>query len=556
MRRKTAVAQPFFAEPSRAVARGARAVYPRRVESAASGAGRPGGDDQGDRPATPRSPGPAALAVDGAGPEQARDRNAARRELGRSVGLLGSQRLGMLLLGAARTKVAAWLLGPAGMGFLAQALSLQELMRQAGNLGTSRGFLKLVAEYGRPGDEARLGRLIVTATGLVVAISGVLAVACFALAEPVAARVFGDPAHAILVRLTAITVVAAVPGAVAARVFNGLLDLRAYAILSLAQPGVALVAMAALALAGGVTGAVMSFAVAEIAGATLGAALLWRRVVRPRELDLRPRLPDPPTLRRLLRYAGALTSTSLASAAATLLVRSELLRVGGAEANGLYQVAWQVGQNYLALLAVSLWSYGMPKVASQLDDPHAIVELQNEFLRLALLVLAPGIVLLSITREAWIPLLYSRAFLAAGAIVAWQLAGELLSLLRQSLNISLLPRERLGFLVAQGVGYWVAWAALACALLPGLGVVAVPIAYLAANAVLLAICFAYHQRVLGFRLDPESRLLLATTLPGFAVAMALAQSGDAVTGRAAPLALVGVWAVAHRRFLVRLRGLV
>ena len=54
----------------------------------------------------------------------------------------------MLLFGAARTKVAATLLGPAGMGLLAQALTMQELLRQSANFGTSRGFLKLVSEYG------------------------------------------------------------------------------------------------------------------------------------------------------------------------------------------------------------------------------------------------------------------------------------------------------------------------------------------------------------------------------------------------------------------------
>jgi PST family polysaccharide transporter len=477
------------------------------------------------------------------------------RELGRSVGLLGTQRIGTILLGAARTKIAASLLGPAGMGLLAQALSLQELLRQAGNLGTSRGFLKLVAEYGGAEDRPRLERLIVTATGVVAAISGVLAVVCFAAAAPIAERVFGDPSYALLVRFTAVTVVAAVPGAVAARVFNGLLDLRAYAVLSLSQPAVAVVAMAVLAWRGGLTGAVASFAVAEAAGALLGAVLLWRRVVRPRGLDLRPRLPDAATLQRLLRYAGALTSTSLASAAATLFVRSELLQTAGAEANGLYQVAWQVGQNYLGLLAVSLWSYGMPKVASQLDDPHAIVALQNDFLRIAVLVLAPGIVLLLVARDLWIPILYSSAFLTAGGILAWQLAGELLSLLRQSMNISLLPRERLVFLVGQGVGYWAVWALLAWLLLPTFGVAAVAIAYLAANVLLLGVCYAYHRRVLGYRLDAENRVLLRTTLPGFAVAVALAQSDDVVTGRLAPLALVALWAVAHRRFLVRLRAL-
>lgn len=491
-----------------------------------------------------------------AGAGALRDRPAAQRELGRSVGLLGAQRIGVLVLGAARTKIAAALLGPAGMGLLAQATSLQELLRQASNLGTSRGFLKLVAESGGRDDRAALERVILTGTALVAALSALFSVAAFSFAGPIAARVFGDPERALFVRLTAITVVAAVPGAMAARVFNGLLDLRAYAALSLAQPAIAVVAMAFLAGTRGLAGAVASFAVAEAAGAAIGAALLWRRVVRPRGLDLRPRAPDRDTLGRLLRYAGALTSASLASAGATLFVRSEILRHSGPEANGLYQVAWQVGQNYLAVLGVSLWSYGMPKVASQLHDSEAIVDLQNDFLRIAVLVLAPGVVLLLVARDLWIPILYSRAFAGAGALVAWQLAGELVALLRQSMNISLLPRERLGFLVAQGVGYWLLWAALAFGLLRTVGVEGVPIAYCTANVVLLVVSYAYHRRVLGYRVERENRGLLARTLPGCAVAIALTQVDGFAVGRALPVALVAVWALAHRRFLVRLKALV
>ena len=174
-------------------------------------------------------------------------------------------------------------------------------------------------------------------------------------------------------------------------------------------------------------------------------------------------------MRRLVRFAGALALTSVAAAGATLLVRGEIIRRFGSEANGYYQVAWQVGQNYLGILGTSLWTYGMPKVASKLDDAGAVVSLQNDFLRIALAVLAPGIVVLLCTRGLWVPVLYTGAFLAAGPMLSWQLSGELLAMLRQSMNISLLPRERLGFLVFQAMFYWGGWALLvgAAAAAPG-----------------------------------------------------------------------------------------
>src|SRR5690606_33120742 len=133
---------------------------------------------------------------------------------------------------------------------------------------------------------------------------------------------------------------------------------------------------------------------------------------------------------------------------------------------------------------------------------------QNQFVRIALLVLAPGIVVLLATRALWIPILFTEAFLAAGGMLVWQLAGELVAMLRQSLNISLLPRERLGFLVVQGVAYWGTWAAVSLVLLRPFGALGAAIGYLVANASLLVATWAYHRRALGFRFDSENARLL------------------------------------------------
>ena len=95
-------------------------------------------------------------------------------EMARSVSLLGAQRIATGLLGAVRTKIAAAFLGPAGMGILAQATTVQELLLQSSNLGTSRGFLKLAAESGGRRDARALARLIQTTVALVGGIATLL----------------------------------------------------------------------------------------------------------------------------------------------------------------------------------------------------------------------------------------------------------------------------------------------------------------------------------------------------------------------------------------------
>jgi PST family polysaccharide transporter len=467
-------------------------------------------------------------------------------ELVRSVGLLSGKQLALMVLGAARTKVAASLLGPAGMGVLAQAATFQDLLRQLSMLGSTNGFLKLFAEAIGRDDRRTIERLVPTALGVFGGIALLCTVAGFAFAKPLARLVFDDEGAAHLVMLCALGVPLMVPGMLIGRMLSGALQFRAFVQLSVVDALVGFAAMATLVWLFGLTGAVASLLVAEATALAFGIWLLWRHVVRPRALVLRPRAPDATIVRRLIRLAGVLALASLTAAGASVFVRSEILRAFGSEANGYYQVAWQVGQNYLGILSTSLWTYGMPKVATKLDDPAAILALQNDFLRIALAVLAPGIVVLLCARELWVPLLYSTAFLAAAPMLSWQLAGELLAMLRQSMNISLLPRERLGFLLFQAVLYWAGWALLSVLLMPRLGAIAVAIAYCAANVVTLLVTFAYHRTALGYRPSAANARLLAVTLPGFAIALWLASGDDLLLARALPLAMVGACIHAQR----------
>jgi O-antigen/teichoic acid export membrane protein len=475
-------------------------------------------------------------------------------ELTRSVGLLGSQRLVSAALGVVRTKIAAALLGPSGVGLLALAISLRDLLRSLSTLGSPNGFLKLVAQERGEGDRRGLELLLSSAFVLYGGLAAVIAFVCVLGAAPIAQAVFDDASRASLVIAVAASLLFLVPVVLIGKVFAGLLDYRTYALLAVGEASAAVVATAVLAGTFGLDGAVWALVFVELAALVASAFLLWRRVLGPLGLRLAVAWPDRAVLRRLLRLASALALTSLAATTAALLVRSEIVRSFGSAANGHYQVAWQVGQNYLGFLGAALWSYGMPRVATELADPEAVIATQNQFLRIALLLFAPGIVVLLVSRAIWIPVLFSDAFLAGGAMLCWQLMGELAAMLRQAMNISLLPRERLGFLVGQGLAYWGLWVIVSYALLGRLGPLAAAVGYLVSNAVLLVATHAYHRAVLGFRVHPSNRRLLATTIPGFVLCGVLTTADDPLVGRLVPLGLVALWAIVHREELRRLAG--
>ena len=475
-------------------------------------------------------------------------------ELARSAGLLGTQRVILVVLGAVRTKIAAYLLGPAGIGIIAQASALRELLAVVCQLGSRSGYVDMVSDAHGRGDGPALRDALLAVLSIVGMMSGLVSLAVVLAAPQVAQWAFADPQRTGLVLVALATVVLSVPRRALSNTFLGVLDYRSLLWIGLTESLVAIVAMAMLAHWFGIVGAVASFFFIEVAALAAAGWFLRRRVLRPMGISLRGAWPRRQAVVGLLRLAGALSVTALVSAGAIFFVRGEIVERLGAEANGFYQVAWQVGQNYLGMVAVVLWGYGLPKVTRTRETPAEVLRLQNDLFRMIVAILPPGVVALLVLREAWIPLLFSEAFLPAASLMVLQLSGELVAMLRQSMNISLLPHRRLGFMVLQPTLFWGLWGVGTTMGLSFFGLAAAAGAYLASNLVMWVVSWGYHRRVFGYRLDRDNRRSLAWAVPLFVVGAVLSQESDILLGTVLPLCLATLAFLARVRVLRRLIG--
>ena len=465
------------------------------------------------------------------------------RDLARATGLLGVQRGVTLLMGLLRVKVAAVVLGTGGMGILAQAMTLHAALAEAVGLGVGGGVTKYVAEHAGRGDEAALRRVLETVTTVFVAVSVVVLGLCAVFAPFLADLVLGDRTRGFLVLLVAAALPLTAQLEIVQRTLQGLLLVRQLVLLGIlgAVAGTALAIP--LMIRGGVTGAVLALAVGALVPLVIGQVYL-HRVLKAR-YGFSPRVGrwDGATLRGLLRFGGARSASVLALLGTLLVVRTVLIERFGDAANGLYQVAWTVSNQYLGIVGVAIWSYAMPKIATVLHDRAAVEGIQNDALRLSLLLFLPASVLLLVTRPFWIPLLYSGAFLAAAPLVAWQLAGDFLRSIRWSANLTTMPREQLRFIVLEGLALAAIQLAAFFVLLPRVGIVAAPMAWAVAHAALLPVTLLWHWRVDRFLFSPAT--LKLTALSGVVLAVTLAATAGDVAPPllrwGAPLAALAAW---------------
>lgn len=430
------------------------------------------------------------------------------KELLGAFGYLGIHQFVSLVFGLVRAKIIATLLGPFGMGIFSQANNLMELVRQISSLGIHDGFLKLVAEFQTSKDQKRLGKTIVTALAVFGLIGILLLLLGSFFSDSVSIWIFDDQ------NLRWFVLIGIIAGVLSAEyfafliVYQALLKWAEYALVSLVGYTLNLIMALVLIYFLELWGAILSMLAAQSMNLLIVTFVLRRSVLPPGFGRLSAYRLDLSALKGLMRYVGPLSTLAMVAALSTILIRSTVVHSLGADTNGIYQVVYAISLAYMGLIRNAFTAFGMPKITALIHDPQKILRVQNDELRLGLLILTPLMLILMVTRLLWIPLLYSADFLSAAPLLMWQFIADLLRMIRITMNISLLPLDRLGFVLIDGLIDWLGWLLLSLLLLPGMGIMAVPFSYMISGLAALLTAFIYHKLTTPFRIYRQNIVLI------------------------------------------------
>ena len=429
-----------------------------------------------------------------------------------------------------RVKVAAVFLQTDGLGIVSQITSLKLLFGRLIHFGVGPGLVKTVAESSGRAAQDEMGRLLSTVVTLYAGLGTLLLVLCVLFSAPLADAVLADRDLGLLIILTGVAVALTGQVQIIRGFLQGLLQIRQMVILSFAGAVAATGIAVPLMIWGGVTGAVVSISLAPVLPLVAGQVYLHKVVSERFGIRVAVGKIDWTLAKNLGRLGGATSAARLMQFATLLTIRSFLIHELGASANGLFHVAWSVSHQYLLLASGAIWTYCMPKITTLMHRPDEVKRTQNEALRLTMLVLVPMTTVVLLSREVWIPLLYSSAFLGAYTLITWQMAGNLLSAVNGAANLTNLPRERFGFILGQAVASSGIHLGSFMFLLPQIGILAAPASYSIAQALMTPAVLAYHRCREGFTFDRRNWWLLIRS--GLVVGLAMWMARD--PGRMGP----------------------
>jgi O-antigen/teichoic acid export membrane protein len=354
--------------------------------------------------------------------------NAAAYWLGTGVTLLGS---------LVRGKVAAVVLGPAGLGVTSQLAMFSSLVVAVAALGLGTGGVKLIAAARARGDEDDIRRLVSfllwgpTAAGLVLFIGVALA------AEPLAQLLLQDTDYADYLIVGAV----AIPISLMLTSFQLVMQAyeRAYrlAVNSVVTAILVTAAVVPLTVAWGIRGAVV--AVPLSAAATL--ALFCIREPWVLRLGARPRRLGPASRRALSVLAGASMAASVLALASDTLLRASTVHLLGVDQIGLYQPVQVLTSVVLTQMAGVLSLVLLPRLSFQLGRGASadVLYTLTKAAQASVVFIVPVLLLLMALRDVFIVVLFDSSFLGISGVLAVQLVAEVPRFAAYALGSALLP---------------------------------------------------------------------------------------------------------------------
>jgi len=241
---------------------------------------------------------------------------------------------------------------------------------------------------------------------------------------------------------------------------------------------------------------------------------------------------------RMAREGLPLMLATAAVSGSQLYVRTELARILGIDASGLFHAAWAISMNYMALILSSLGLDYYPRLSSEGTNRDATQRIVNEQAATTLSLLIPATLAVAIMPELVLQTLYSSEFSSAADLLRTQLVGDVLRCAAWPLGFVLLARgATFHFLVGQL--FWAAtFAGTTISLLEPLGLVAPGVAYLLAYGVVAAYNVLVCLRLFAVYLRPGNITRIASGLAALGIVLTLPRTAAVMTTVVVILALL------------------
>jgi antigen flippase len=441
-----------------------------------------------------------------------------------SSSIIGGTQAVVYLLSLFKTKIAAVLLGPSGVGLTALYLSATSLLATVSGLGLNTSGVREVASAASTGDERQVAHTVGLLKKLcwLTGVCGWLLTILFAW--PLSRWTFGDEEHVWAIAILGSTVMLVAISGGQAAVIQGMRRIGDLAKVNF------------LCVLGGTTATLVLYALmgqrgivpALIVSALITAYFSWSFSRRIRVDPVR--LPWSDVFsgsRRLLHLGLATMWNALLVTGVALATRALVVREFGLDAAGVYQAAWAISGLFSSFVLSAMVADYYPRLTGASAENSAVNRLVNEQAEVGMLLAVPGLAASLVFAPLAVELLYSSEFRGAIALLPWFIGGVFVQIASWPAGFVPLARGEGAVFAALESVICLSQMVLTVLLLKFYGLPGAGMAFLGAQFIHLAIYFAFARWRTGFLWTVETLkiVLFASFFLGLSFAIFAAGGG-------------------------------
>ena len=342
------------------------------------------------------------------------------RQIFKTTSIFGGVQVFNILIGIIRSKVIAILLGPAGIGIIGLLTSTLDMIKGITGFGLGSSAVKNVAAANSHKDTQRIS-IIVTTLRRMVWLTGLLGVLITLALSPLLSKfTFGNQEYTYTFILLSVTLLFSQISVGQNVILQGTRKLNYLAKSNLLSALLGLIFTVTLYYFFGIKGIVPVLITTSVITLSLSFYFSQKVVIEKIQLSFKEVWKEG---KSMIIMGFMLSLSGFISLVVSYLTRIYIGRAGGIEEVGLYNAGFAITGTYVGLVFTAMSTDFYPRLSSVAHDNQLAKETINHQSEIAILILAPILLLFFVFIHWIVQLLYSYQFIKINEMIRWAALG-------------------------------------------------------------------------------------------------------------------------------------
>ena len=342
------------------------------------------------------------------------------RSIFKATTLFGGVQVWKILISIIQTKFVALVLGPTGMGIKGMYSSATNLIQSITAMGLSNSAVRDVSEANGNGDAMKVSRTVAVLRKLVW-FTGLLGmVSVFVLSPVLSKTTFGDYSYTIPFIILSVTLLLSQLTTGQNVILQGTRKLKYLAKAGMIGSVISLIVTVPFYYFWGIKGIVPTMVLEAISLLIIAYYYASKVKTMPINITLKEAVKEG---KGMMTLGLVMTYNSMLVLGCMYVFRVFITRTGGISDVGLYTAGAAVVNSYVGLIFSAMTTDYYPRLAAVCHDDEKCKRIVNQQIEMAMLVIAPALMLFLMLAPGAVIFLYSDKFLPIVGFMKWAALG-------------------------------------------------------------------------------------------------------------------------------------